>query len=173
MLVLLLFLLIVGVDGINSYFSLFPALPHLYEPHNALRLLTGTLEGIALAGLLLPLLHMTLWENPQDVRSFPSLGELGLVLLVAGLVDLLVIWQPGPSFYPLALLSLAGLVLALGITTTPLVAVLTRRAGTLTRWSQAVTFLGWGMLLSLLAMAAVAWIRYLITGAFYFSLAWL
>ena len=49
LLVLGLFFLAWGFDGANSYLTLFPGLPHLYEPHNLLRLITGTLEGLAIS----------------------------------------------------------------------------------------------------------------------------
>ena len=167
---LLFFLVVVGVDGLNSYLSLFPMLPHLYEPHNTLRVLTGTLEGIALAGLLWPVLHMGLWQTPQEERSIPNLRELGLILLVAVSVDLFVLWQPPFSFYPLAVLSLAGLLLALGIVGTLLLSVITRRAGRVTSWPQVAVLLAWGCFVALLEMAGMAWVRYALIGSFTFSL---
>ncbi len=48
------FLLAWAVDGFNSFLTLIPGLPYLYEPRNLLRLVTGTLEGLALAAVLLP-----------------------------------------------------------------------------------------------------------------------
>lgn len=170
LIVLFLFLAAVGVDGLNSYFSLFPALPHLYEPHNALRLITGTLEGIALAGIFLPVLHMTLWRELSEMRSIPSLRELGWILLAAVPLNLLVLWHPRYSFYPLSLLSLAGLFLAMGTVNTLLVAIITRRAGRVTRWNQAVALFLWGCLLAMLEMVAMAWLRYAVLGSFDFVL---
>jgi uncharacterized membrane protein len=168
---LVLFLAIVGVDGMNSYISLFPTLPHLYEPHNTLRLLTGTLEGIALAGFLWPVLHMSLWQFPQEQRSIPNLRELGLILLAALGLDLVVLWQPPISSYPLAVLSVAGVLLALGIVGTLLVSVITRRAGRVTSWPQVAVLFAWGCFVALLEMAGMAWVRYALIGSFTFSLA--
>lgn len=168
-LLLLLFLAIVGVDGVNSYFALFPPLPHLYEPNNTLRILTGTLEGIALAGLLWPVLHMSLWQVPEETRSIPNLRELGLILLAALGVDLLALWHPPALLYPLVGLSLAGLLLALGLVSTLLVAVVVRKAGRVTRWREVGVLLSWGALLALVEMAALAWMRYQLLGSFSFT----
>lgn len=172
-LVLLTFLALVGIDGANSYLSLFPFLPHLYDPDmlgsHTLRVLTGSLEGVALAGLLPPILHLTLWESPQQGRMIPNLPELGLILAAVGAADLLLLWHPPYSFYPIALFSLAGLVLLLGTTITPLVAVLARQAGRVRRWDEAATLLGWGALLSLLLLAGLAWLRFALLGSFTFS----
>jgi uncharacterized membrane protein len=168
-LLLLLFLVIVGVDGLNSYVSLFPGLPHLYEPSDILRVLTGSLEGVALAGLLWPVLHMSLWEVPQEKRSIPNLRELGWILLVVLALDLLALWHPPASLYPLAVLSMAGLVLALGIVSTMLVAVIARKVSRVTRWRELGVLFAWGVLLTLLEMAAFAWVRYLLIGSFSFT----
>ena len=168
---LVVFLAVVGIDGLNSYASLFPRLPHLYEPNNTLRLLTGTLEGIALAGLLWPVLHMSLWQIPQEQRSIPNLRELGLILLAALGLDLVALWQPPVSLYPLAVLSVVGPLLALGIVSTLLVSVITRRAGRVTSWPQLAVLFAWGCFVALLEMAGMAWARYALLGSFTFSLA--
>ncbi len=165
-----LFLAAVGLDGLNSYMALFPGLPHLYEPHHALRLLTGTLEGVALAAFLWPVLHASLWQTPQEQRSIPNLRELGLVLLVALGLGALAYWHPPLSFYPLALLSLAGIFLAMGTLGTMLVAVIAGRLGKVTTWGQALCLFAWGSLVALLEMAALSWVRYALLGSFSFSL---
>jgi len=167
--VLALFFLPVGVDGLNSYVSLFP-FPHLYEPHNTLRVLTGSLEGIALASIFLPMFHMTLWEQAEEVRSIPNWRELGLLLLATAGVDLLVLWHPRGSFYPLTFLSIAGLLLALGTLNTLLVGLIARRIGRATCWSEVASLFFWGCFLALLEMAGMAWLRYSFTGSFSISL---
>jgi uncharacterized membrane protein len=37
-----------GIDGLNSYSHFFPNFPHVYEPQNWLRLVTGTGAGLAM-----------------------------------------------------------------------------------------------------------------------------
>ncbi len=168
--VLLLFLGLVGLDGINSYLELVPILPNLYEPHNTLRLLTGSLEGVSLAGIFVPILHMTLWASAPEVRVLPNWRELGLVLLAVGGIDLLALWHPAALFVPLSLVSLLGLWLALAMVNTLLVAAVLRRAGRVSTWNQVITLLLWGGLLALAEMAALSWARYTLLGAYDLSL---
>ncbi|MEZ4766845.1 MAG: DUF2085 domain-containing protein [Caldilineales bacterium] len=44
-LLLLGFLAVWAFDGLNSYLTFFPGLPHLYEPRNILRVTTGAMQG--------------------------------------------------------------------------------------------------------------------------------
>ncbi len=167
---LFLFLLIAGVDGLNSYLTSFPHLPHLYEPNNALRLLTGTLWGIALAAFLLPVLHLTLWQSPQECSPIPNLRELGLTILVAGGLNLPALWSADPLMYLVAGFSLIGLFLAMGLLNTLLVAALFRRSGQVTRWGEAAALFAWGCFLAMLEMAGLTWFRYHLTGGFAYPL---
>ena len=52
--VLLGFLALWAFDGFNSYLTLIPGAPHLYEPQNILRVTTGAMQGVALIALVLP-----------------------------------------------------------------------------------------------------------------------
>lgn len=169
LLFLLLFFLIAGVDGLNSYLAFFPNLPHLYAPHNVLRLLTGALEGIALAAFLLPALHLTLWQSPQECSPIPSLRELGLTILVAAGPNFPALWPAGPFLYLAAGFSLVGLFLAMGLVNTLLVAVLFRRSGQITRWDEAAALFAWGCFLAMLEMAGLAWLRHSLTGGFAYT----
>lgn len=169
LLLLLLFLFIAGVDGVNSYLAFFPGLPHLYKPHNAFRLLTGALEGIALAGFLLPVLHLSLWQSPQECSPIPNLRELGLTILLTGGLVLPALWPAGPYLYLVAGLSLAGLFLAMGLVNTLLVAVLSRRSGQVSHWSEAAVLFAWGCFLGMLEMAGLSWLRYSLTGSFAYT----
>ena len=98
---LVLFVAAMGLDGVNSYLTLFPGAPHLYEPHNWLRLTTGTLEGIALAAVVLPVFNQTMWADATGERSLRELRELGLIVLAGLAVILIVLAEPPVLLYPL------------------------------------------------------------------------
>lgn len=103
------FMLLWAIDGLNSFLALM-GLPHLYQPDNLLRLVTGTLEGIAIAAVLVPALNITLWREPEPTRSIENGRDLLALLAGAGVVVLAVGSEWDPLLYPLALLS--GLMVA-------------------------------------------------------------
>ena len=116
---LLLFLAAFGVDGTNSFLYLFKQtaggtldhIPNLYIPNNTLRLLTGSGMGIALASILYPAFNQSTWKdaNPERALTWKKLAILvGIVLLL----DLLVLTESPIVLYPVAILSVLG-VLAL------------------------------------------------------------
>ena len=61
-----------GIDGVNSYLTFFPKVPHLCEPQNWLRLTTGTLNGLAMSALVYPVLNGVLW-HPDLVKYEPAI----------------------------------------------------------------------------------------------------
>ena len=107
------FLLAWAVDGFNSFLTLIPGLPFLYEPHNLLRLITGTLEGLVIAAILLPVANLTFWEKPEPQRSVASWHDLAWMVAGAAVVIAAVRSEWPPLLYPLALLSGAA-ILGLG-----------------------------------------------------------
>lgn len=101
------------IDGLNSYLSLFPAFPTLYEPRNWLRLLTGTGLGMAISAALFPAFSQTVWRELDIRPALPGLRTLGLLLLGAAAVDGIVLSENPLLLYPLALASAAGVLVLL------------------------------------------------------------
>lgn len=114
LLVLGAFMLVWAIDGTNSFLSLM-GWPHLYEPNNLLRLVTGTLEGIAIAAVLLPALNLTLWRKPGPQRSVGNWLDLVWLLAGGGVMILAVSSEMNALLFPLALLSGAMIPALLGI----------------------------------------------------------
>ena len=112
MLVLGVMVASMAVDGLNA--TAFDAgLPTLYQPQNWLRLTTGVLSGIGLAGLLQPFFNTVIWRRGFNRRSFQSGGELGAMLVLGGLLWLATFSGWGWLYWPVALLTIAGLITAL------------------------------------------------------------
>lgn len=110
--VLLLGIGAMAVDGFNSLF-LDLGLPHLYQPHNLLRLTTGLLAGTAMAAYLATVANGMLWR-PIDARAaYPDLRPLVWLAPVLILAFVAVASQAAILLYPIALLSSTGVVLAL------------------------------------------------------------
>lgn len=99
------FLLAFAVDGLNSYIQFFPNSPALYAPQNWLRLATGTGIGIGIAALLYPVFNQTLWADYSRQPALSTWKQLGHLLLLAAILDLVILSQNPLALYPLALLS--------------------------------------------------------------------
>jgi uncharacterized membrane protein len=157
--VLLGFLAAWALDGLNSYLTLFPGAPHLYEPHNILRTTTGAMQGVALISLVLPFFNVTLWARPEPR---PTIGSLREVLLLLGLVALIVAavgseWAP--LLYPLALLSIAGTLMMLTMVTTMLLTLALHRDAQAAGWRDALPLLIAGLALALTTVLGINLLR--------------
>lgn len=161
-LLLLGFLAVWAFDGLNSYLTLFPGMPHLYEPQNILRVTTGAMQGVALIALVWPFYNAGLWTRPSPLPSIRNWREVGLLALLVVAIAALVNSQWPPLLYPLALLSVAGTVMMLTIVNTMLLTIALRRSGTVERWRDALPLITAGLALAvieiLLINLARAWL---------------
>jgi uncharacterized membrane protein len=146
---LVLFIVAMGFDGVNSYLTLFPGMPHLYEPQNWLRLTTGTLEGIALAGVVLPVFNQTMWANATDDQSLRDLRELGLIVLASVVVIGVVLAEPPVLLYPLAILSSGSVLWMLTLINSVLVTIFARRENLAVTWRRAAPLMLVGLAMAL------------------------
>lgn len=104
-----------GVDGLNSYLHFFPSLPSAYDPQNWLRLATGTGMGVAIAAMLTPVFHQTVWKNWDRQPVLNSWRRIGGLLLTAAGFSLAAYTQIPLLLYPLAILASATILLILGM----------------------------------------------------------
>ena len=105
-------ILLMVFDGLNSTFWDL-GWPTLYQPQNWLRVLTGSISGVGMAGLLLPVVNMTVWRRGYLTPTFRSVPEIGYALLAALLYALGVMSGWGPLFWPLSLLAAGGVIVML------------------------------------------------------------
>jgi hypothetical protein len=153
-----------GIDGVNSYLHLFPGLPGLYEPHHALRLLTGMGMGITLAIVLYPAFQQTVWQDWDRRPAVGGLKEL-LWLLLLGLVLAGITWTQNPVLlYPLALLSAAGVLAILTLVYTLVAVMILRIENQALSAAQLTLPLILGVGLALIQIGGLDLVRYLITG---------
>jgi uncharacterized membrane protein len=130
---LFIFFLAFAIDGSNSYLYLIKSttpgmlanIPNLYIPNNTLRLFTGSGMGIALASILYPAFNQSVWKtaNREMVLDWRKLSILIAMVLI---VDLAILTEIPFVLYPIAFLSVAG-VLALLIMVFSLVWLLVMR----------------------------------------------
>jgi uncharacterized membrane protein len=164
-LTLVAFIVLLGIDGLNSYLTFFPHMPHLYQPQNWLRLTTGTLEGLALSSFVYPVLNYSLWRDSVDSPSVRNFKELAMMVAVAGVVVVLVLLELPPLLYPLAILSTLGVLIMLGSVNTMIVLALTRREATALGWQQTVLPVTIGLAFAFLEIGGMNALRAVATRA--------
>jgi uncharacterized membrane protein len=142
--VLLLFSALWAIDGVNSYLSAFPNAPHLYQPRNELRLITGSLHGLTMSGLIYPVFNQAVWREWRRQHSLRHLGDLAVLVLGVLLLDGLVMLGPPILLEVLGYLSTLGVILIMTAINTVVVVTLSQREN----WAT-----GWGDLAVLLAAA--------------------
>jgi len=157
------FIAMLGIDGLNSYLTFFPGMPHLYEPQNWLRLTTGTLEGLALSAFVYPVLNYSLWRDTVQTPSVRNFKELALMVAVGGVIIVLVVLELPFLLYPLAILSTLGVLVMLGFVNTMIVLALTRREGTALTWQQAVLPVTIGLAMAFLIIGGMDTLRTILT----------
>lgn len=169
--VFVIFLLAFGLDGSNSYLYLLKQssagalsqIPNLYIPNNTLRVFTGSFMGIALAGVLFPVVNQTLWKTLDDrpALEWKSLGILtGLVIVI----NLLTLTESPFILYPVAYLSALGTLSLLTIVFAILWIMIMRQDNTFDNprqlWLAALA----GLTLALLMMMGIDLFRLQFTG---------
>jgi uncharacterized membrane protein len=162
--VLIGFIVLFGIDGLNSYSHFFPALPHLYQPQNWLRLATGMGAGLTLGLIVYPALAQTLWKEQIFRPSIGSFGELAALVLVALLTIALVLLEQPVLLFILGLASAAGVVIILTAIGTMLILIIARRDARADRWRQLLLPLLGGMIFAFLQIGIISFARLSITG---------
>jgi uncharacterized membrane protein len=160
---LVLFITVMGVDGVNSYLTLLPGLPHAYEPQNWLRLLTGILSGVAVSGLIYPVFNQSMWRRWVDIPIVRNIWELGAIVLAAMVVAGLILSNNAFILYPLALLSAGGVVLLMTMTNSVIFMLATRTHNRAERWRDTLVPVAAGLTVSLSMILLIDVMRFAAT----------
>lgn len=153
-----------GIDGANSYFSLFPFYSPLYEPQNWLRLITGTGMGLSIAAMLYPAFNQTVWKQPDPRSALGSWKSAAGLLALAAALDALVLTESPVVLYPLALISAAGVFLVLTLVYTMVTLLFFRLDSQIVALQEAWMPVTAGFGLALAQIIALDLARYLLTG---------
>lgn len=106
---LFVFFLLWAGDGLNSVMSELLRRPFMYEPQNLLRMVTGTLMGIALGSLLYLMLNTNLYRAPETKPIYENPLEFLLLLALGGVLVVVVNSQAEILLYPLSALMLIAI----------------------------------------------------------------
>ena len=150
-------------DGLNSYTTLFPGAPYLYEPRNWLRLTTGMLNGLALISFTFPIFNFTLWQKPAQERVIKSIWELVAILPVVALLIYVIQAEIAVVLYPLAIISSLGVVLLLTLINSMIATIVLGREGYARMWLQALVPLTVGAAMAILQITAMVLLRVYLT----------
>jgi uncharacterized membrane protein len=153
-----------ALDGINSFLSVLPGVPHIYPPNNLLRLITGTLIGVSLATMIYPIFIQTTWREWHTYAVIPSWPWLSSLLGILALVIWAVQSENPMMLYPLALLSSIGVLTLLTMAYSVLTLTLFRRQNQARTWSDLWLPLLGGLTLALSQVAIIDLFRFALTG---------
>lgn len=154
------FVVLWSIDGLNSFLALFPNAPHLYEPHNLLRFITGILNGLALNIIVYPVFNFLLWKEANTGRVIRNFRELGYLLIPAALVIWIVQTQASFLLYPVAALSILGVLAMLTLVNTMIVLIVTRRDSKAQSWRDAFLPLMLGLLAAFFELGALGLLHF-------------
>lgn len=169
--VLTIFFVAFGVDGSNSYLYLLkqtydgflPQVPNIYIPNNTLRLLTGSGMGIAMASVLFPVVNQTLWRD-MDERPALTWKEFGILSGIILLVDLGILSEKPVVLFPIAFLSVLGVLALLGMVFSLAWVMIMRQENTFERLKQLWMPLVAGLTLAFLMISIIDLLRLKLTG---------
>lgn len=157
---LISFIVLWGIDGLNSFLALLPNAPHLYEPHNLLRLITGILQGLALSIIVYPIFNFLLWKETDSTRVIRNWRGLGYLLIPAALLVWIVQTQASFLLYPVAALSILGVLTMLTLVNAMIVLIVTRRESKAESWRDALLPLSLGLLAAFFEISALGLLHF-------------
>jgi Predicted membrane protein (DUF2085) len=160
----IVFIGLMGIDGVNATVKdLHTAglpVPYLYEPRLDVRFVTGWLCGIAMAGIVLPVVNFCLWRDAEPKVLFARwrvlLPLLGIGLVILGLFTT----GSGLFYYPLAVLAPVGILTTLGSLNVVLVLTLGRRERVAANWREALNPIALALLFSAFELGLLSLMRY-------------
>ena len=145
---------VMAIDGFNSLFLDLGA-PHLYQPQNLLRLVTGLGTGVAMVAFVLPVTNGLLWRWEDTRPSFRSFGQLAVVAPLLLIAFLAVGSQTAWLLYPIAALSSLGLMLAVSLVNLIFLVSFSPFIGRFERWRQIFPVFTLAVALAVVELAAL------------------
>lgn len=151
-------------DGLNSFAALIPQAPHLYEPNNTLRLITGSMIGVGLMTMIYPPFQQLAWQGWKAARVLPDWRSFAALLLIVAFVNILVLTEQPLVLYPLAILSAFGVLLLLTMAYGLITLQVLKREASARTLSDLLVPLALAFGLALLQVGGIDWLRFLATG---------
>ena len=161
------FAIVYGIDGVNSYIHLLPGFSrfYIYEPTNIYRLITGTGLGLGLSVILYPAFNEIIWVKRDPRPVIVGYRDFGLLVVLGGLVDILVLTENSFVLYPSALVSAGGVLVLLTMVYTMATVMVFKVENRFENVKNLVYPLIAGFTITLFQISVLDFLRYLVTGS--------
>ena len=167
-----IFFLVWAVDGSNSYLYLIkqtyagalPKIPNIYIPNNTLRLLTGTGMGMGMGAVLYAAFNQSAWKKPDMRPALDSWRDLGLLIAIMLLVDLGILSGSIIILYPIAFISVFGVLTLLTLIFSTIWMMVMREENNFTSLKEMWISLSAGLTLTLIMLIVIDLLRLRMTG---------
>jgi uncharacterized membrane protein len=153
-----------ALDGVNSYLHFFPNALWVYEPHNWLRLLTGSGLGLGIAVILYPIINQTLFRDWSNEAAISDWKTFALLLGMIGLLDLALLSENPIVLYPLAVLSGLAVLWVLTLCYSLLIAIIFKKENVYQNWKSTWMPLMAGFAIAIFQTYVFDILRYTFTG---------
>ena len=153
-----------AMDGLNSAINFLPFMPSLYQTTNLTRLITGTMVGLGIGSILMPIFNQTVWSNWTSNSAFDKAYRFPLIVAILSLVGVAVYSQKPIFFYPFNILMSLSVLLILWLIHSTLASFILRRSNQASHWRDLFLpgLLGLAMMMVQIGLISLA--RYLMTG---------
>ena len=170
--VLATFFLIWAFDGSNSYLYLIKQtyegalaqIPNIYIPNNTLRLLTGTGMGMGMGTVLYAAFNQTAWKELDMRPALDTWRDLGLLIGIMLLVDLMILTESIFILYPIAFISVFGVLALLSLIFSVVWMMIMREENSFTSLKEMWIALTAGLTLALIMLLVIDLLRLQMTG---------
>ena len=153
------FIMIMGIDGVNSTISIIPNAPQLYHTTNLHRIITGTLYGLALSALFPPIFNSAIWSEPSGERTIKNWRELGVLLLVAAIEIAILLAFTDQMLIPISIITIGGILLLLSLLNSVIMLSVRKMENAVSAWRQLALPLLFGLALGLIEVTALVAMR--------------
>ena len=153
------FIVIMGIDGVNSTISIIPNAPQLYHTTNLHRIITGTLYGLALSALFPPIFNSAIWSEPSGERTIKNWRELGVLLLVAAIEIAILLAFTDQMLIPISIITIGGILLLLSLLNSVIMLSVRKMENAVSTWRQLALPLLFGLALGLIEVTALVAMR--------------
>lgn len=162
--VLAIFFIAFGIDGINSAAKLFLQHGLIYEPNNTLRLLTGTGMGLTMAAVILPTFNQTAWKQFSPDPYFQDWKQFGGMVAVGYTSAGLILTELPAILISFTIIGVLGVLAILMLLYTMLWMVVLRRENQVNHTSQLIPWILGGLITAFVHIALLDLGRFWLTG---------